>query len=75
MRRLKYGFAIILIKYANGMRVLPRDDNDNNIDLRSGGASETNIPRPPKGYRDVLSWGIIYRYIKTLESILSNNCV
>jgi nitrate reductase NapAB chaperone NapD len=31
------------------------DDDDDDINLRPGGASETDIPRPPKGYRDVLS--------------------
>jgi hypothetical protein len=31
------------------------DDDDDDINLRPGGASGTDIPRPPKGYRDVLS--------------------
>jgi hypothetical protein len=31
------------------------DDDDDDINLRPGGASETDIPRPPEGYRDVLS--------------------
>jgi hypothetical protein len=37
------------------------EEDDNDINLRLGGASKTNIPRPPKGYWDVLSWGIIYK--------------
>jgi hypothetical protein len=40
-----------------------------------GGASGTDIPRPPEGYRDVLSGGIIYKSMKTSESISSSNCV
>ena len=31
------------------------DDDDDDINLRPGGASVTDIPRPPEGYRDVLS--------------------
>jgi hypothetical protein len=38
-----------------------RRDDDDDINLRPGGASVTDIPRPPEGYRDVLSWGIIYK--------------
>jgi len=41
-----------------GFRVA--DDDDDDIDLRPEGASETDCLRPPEGYRDVLSWGIIY---------------
>jgi hypothetical protein len=37
------------------------------INLRPGGASETDIPRPPEGYRDVLSWGIIYKINEDLR--------
>jgi hypothetical protein len=32
-----------------------KDDDGNDINLRLGGASETDIPRPPGGYRDMLS--------------------
>jgi hypothetical protein len=35
--------------------------DDDNINLRPAGVSETYCPKqPPEGYRDVLSWGIIY---------------
>ena len=31
------------------------DDDNDNINLRPEGASETNCLRPPEGYRDMLS--------------------
>jgi len=42
------------------MRVVV-DDDDDDINLRLRGASETDILRPPEGYRDMLSWRIIYK--------------
>jgi hypothetical protein len=33
------------------------DDDDDDINLRPRGM----VTRPPEGYRDVLSWGIIYK--------------
>jgi hypothetical protein len=42
------------LSFENSQRLLA-DDDDNDINLPLGGASGTDIPRPPKGYRDVLS--------------------
>jgi hypothetical protein len=36
-------------------------DDDDDINLRPWGVSETDSPRPPEGYRDALSWGIVYK--------------